>query len=90
MITIKLIIILSIFLVFLINYGIVKHYNERIIPHKNITLVKNPITIVTALYKIKSKFSNDHYIKWVENLLKLDKPIIFFVDPAIASIIKKK
>ena len=88
--TIKFIIIFFNCLVFLISYCTVKHYNEGVILNKNLTLVKDPITIVTALYKIKSKYSSDFYLKWVENLLKLDKPIIFFIDPSIANIIKSK
>lgn len=51
---------------------------------------KNNITLVTALFKIKSKFSFDKYLLWVENLLLLNTSIIFFVDKKISNIIKSK
>ena len=46
--------------------------------------------MVTALFKIKSKFSFDKYLLWVENLLLLNRSIVFFVDKNISNIIKRK
>ena len=57
---------------------------------KNNNLVKEDLTIVTALYKIKSKHPFDYYLKWVNNFLKINKPIIFFIDPKISDIVKGK
>ena len=51
---------------------------------------KDDITLVTALFKIKSKFSFDKYLLWVENLLLLNHSIVFFVDKNISNIIKNK
>ena len=39
---------------------------------------------------MKSKFSFDNYLLWVENLLLLNRSIVFFVDKEISSIIKIK
>ena len=53
--------------------------------------MKNDITLVTSLFQIdtkRHKFSD--YIKWVKNLLKINKPIVFFIQPNISEIIKKK
>jgi len=36
----------------------------------------------------RHRFSD--YLKWVNNLLKINKPIVFFVQPNISDIIKKK
>ena len=51
---------------------------------------KDDITLVTALFKIKSKFSFDKYLLWVENLLLLNRSIVFFVDKNISNIVKSK
>ncbi len=65
------------FLLFLFFYN-VKYYP------------KDEITLVTALFKMKSKFSFDKYLKWVENLLLINCSIVFFVDKEISNIIKSK
>ena len=51
---------------------------------------KDDITLVTALFKMKSKFPIDAYLNWVENLLLLNASIVFFVDKEISKIIKSK
>ena len=54
------------------------------------TYTKDEITLVTALFKIKSKFSFRNYLSWVNNLLLLNRSIIFFVDKKISKNIKRK
>ena len=51
---------------------------------------KDDITLVTALFKIKSKFPFDYYLTWVENLLLLNRSIVFYVDKRIFKIVKSK
>ena len=56
----------------------------------NLTFVKENLTLVTALYKIKSKRSFYFYQQWINNFLKINKPVIFFIDPKISETIKSK
>ena len=76
-------------------------YEERryeILKNKNITepieLVQNNLTLVTCLYKISNKYEGKNvdkgtiYYKWTKNLLRLDMPIVFFIQPEIIDIIK--
>ena len=48
------------------------------------------ITLITALFKIKSKHSFDQYLSWVDNLLKLNCSIVFFSDNETLKAIKGK
>lgn len=53
--------------------------------------IRDDITLVTSLFQIETKrhkFSD--YLKWVNNLLKINKPIVFFIQPNLSKIIKKK
>ena len=62
-------------------------YVLNVIP-KNIN--RDEITLVSALFRMETprhKFEN--YIKWVKNLLQINKPFIFYVDKNISSIIKE-
>ena len=65
-----------------------KFYSEYDITLDN--TLKDDITLVTALFKIKSKFPFKNYLKWVENLLLLNRSIIFFIDKDISNIVKKR
>lgn len=51
---------------------------------------KDDITLITALFKTKSKYPNEFYLSWVENLLLLNCSIVFFVDKQISNIIRNK
>ena len=51
---------------------------------------KDDITLVTALFKIKSKFPFEAYLNWVENLLLLNTSIVFFADKETSIIINSK
>jgi hypothetical protein len=53
--------------------------------------IQDDITLVTALFKVKSnrhKFKS--YYNWVNNLLSINRSIVFFIDKKIYSKIKKK
>ena len=76
----------SILFLFYIYYVI----NKEGLLLSNINYVKEDLTLVTALYKMKSKYSFKTYLRWVNTFLKLNKPIIFFIDPKISNIIKRK
>ena len=55
-----------------------------------ISYSKDNITLVTALFKMKSKFPLDLYLNWVENLLLLNSSIVFYVDKELLNIVKRK
>ena len=74
-----------IFLVFLLFY-LIKYFLLK----KNNKYIKNSVTLVSALFKIKSKYSFSKYLMWVQNLLKINCSLIFFVDKRISNYIKKK
>ena len=64
---------------------------SKILLNKKIkTYPKDEITLVTALFRMKSKFTIYMYLSWVSNLLLLNRSIVFFVDKKISRIIKKK
>lgn len=41
------------------------------------------VTVVTALYPIRSKFNFSQYIEWVNNFLQMRAPIVLFTEPDI-------
>ena len=49
---------------------------------------QDDITLVTSLFKIKSKYSFNNYLNWTKNLLKKNISIVFFIDKSIYKIIK--
>ena len=57
---------------------------------ENSTLIKEDLTLVTGFYKIKSKHSFNSYIQWVNTILKINKPIIFFINPKLSHLVKRK
>ena len=50
---------------------------------------KYNITLVTALYHIKSKYKFINYFNWVKNLLQINTSIVFFIDKKLSKEIKK-
>ena len=66
------IIILSLLLYFLLS--------------KRRQLINRPIcngTIVTAYYKIRSKFSHEQYVDWMSNMLTLRDCMVIFTQPEL-------
>lgn len=49
---------------------------------------RDEITLITALFKIKSKYNFANYENWVKNLLQINTSILFFVDREIFPKIK--
>ena len=70
-----------IIIILLIEFFSVKHIK---------LYLKDDITLVTALFKIKSKIEFHKYLNWVENLLLLNRSIVFFIDKEISLIVKNK
>ena len=79
------------FMIYFIEYiylfKIVKEDKEIIIDinelFENNTLlanIKDDVTIVTGYFRIKSKYKASKYSKWLNNFLKINHPMIFFVD----------
>ena len=76
-------------------------YEERryeVLKNKNITesikLVQDNLTLVTCLFKVGNRHDGYNsgqstiYYKWTKNLLRLDRPIVFFTQPEIIDILK--
>ena len=74
---IKLIFIVLIIIIFLYYLKEKNLYNQY------------DITLVTALFKIKSKFKFINYLNWVKNLLQINTSIVFFIDEKISKKVKK-
>ena len=55
---------------------------------KNIQYTQDNVTLVSAFYIMKSKFSLYTYIKWLNNLLQLNSSIVFFTEKAFMKIAK--
>lgn len=73
-------IILSIILILFVYYAKLKNKNEE-----------NYITLVTALYQLPTNRHNfSDYFIWIENFLKVNKPIVFYIQKNLSQIIKKK
>ena len=51
---------------------------------------KDNITLVTALFKIKSKFPFDKYLLWVENLFLFNSSIVFLLINKFLILLKTK
>jgi hypothetical protein len=47
------------------------------------------VTLVTAFYQIKSKFTVNHYIAWASQFLKLDASIVLFTTSDLAPVFKQ-
>ena len=53
--------------------------------------IQDEITLVTCLYQINTnrhKFSD--YLEWIDLLLQINKPIVFYIQPNLSEIIKHK
>lgn len=48
-----------------------------------------PVTIVTGLFEMKSKYPLDIYFQWAAHLLKFDTHMIVFTSPGLYSALKK-
>jgi len=56
--------------------------------HKN-KYFEDVITLVSAYYQVKSKHSNIEYLRWIRNLLLLNKSLVFFTCKKFMPIVKK-
>ena len=74
------------------NIAIINEDKNKSVDNKELNnSVQDNITLVTTLYKIKDRRHKfEEYLKWVENLLRINKPIIFFIQPGLLEIIKEK
>ena len=64
-------------------------FTFSLIDNKN--FLKDDITLVTCLYQIETNRHNfSDYLIWVDNLLQINKSIIFYVQPNLSNIIKSK
>ena len=52
---------------------------------------QDDITLITALFKIETnRYNFTNYLDWVNNLLSINRSIVFFIDKNISQLIKNK
>jgi len=49
---------------------------------------KDDLTLVSAYYRIKSKHTPEQYLKWINNIVNLNKSIVFFTNKKFMPILK--
>ena len=68
-----------------------KGINNTTINKEINNLPEDNITLVTALFKLKSnRHRFNEYLIWIENLLQINKPIVFYIEPSLLNTIKEK
>lgn len=81
----KFCIVLFLLLLFFLEF-IVTQKNKLIFKQtKNIKMDK--ITLVTAFYKIRSKHSYNEYLEWINNILKINASMVFYIENSLSKII---
>ena len=50
---------------------------------------KDDITLVSAYYRIKSKHEPEDYLKWISNIIMLNKSMVLFSNDEFIPILKK-
>jgi hypothetical protein len=45
-------------------------------------------TVVSGFFPATSKHDINHYFKWFENTLKVNAPVVFFLDPSRVDLIR--
>ena len=89
-----LLFLIELYIYYLINYEtgsviIGQYYNLQLNNPRN--FVQDDVTIVTGYQRIKSKHRFSDYNYWLNNLLKINKSMVFFIDKTIAhKIINKR
>lgn len=76
------------YIIYSINFFYSSNFNIidiKELLHKNKILyhIKDDITLVTAYIKIKSKHPVTSYLNWINNILKINHTMIFFIDKSI-------
>lgn len=56
--------------------------------NKTINYQKDDLTLVSAYYRIKSKHTPEQYLKWIKNIVRLNKSIVFFTNKKFMPILK--
>jgi hypothetical protein len=79
-------IVLFLLLFFLLEFLII--YKNKIINKWPQKLTMDKITLVTAFYKIKSKHSYQDYLEWMNNILKINRSIVFYFENFLPKKIK--
>ena len=50
---------------------------------------EDDLTLVSAYYQVKSKHSNIEYLRWIRNILLLNKSLVFFASKKFMPVVKK-
>ena len=79
-------IVLFLLLFFLLEF--LSIYKNKIINKWPQKLTMDKITLVTAFYKIKSKHSYQDYLEWMNNILKINRSIVFYFENLLPKKIK--
>ena len=87
----KLSFILFFSILYFLSMYIIKHKTPLTRVQDDITRVQDDITLVTTLFQIPTpRHSFSDYLTWVENLLQINRSIVFFIQKNISEIIKRK
>ena len=55
---------------------------------QNSKYYQDDVTLITALFKIKSKYKFENYLAWVKSFLKINASMVFFIDKSIIKEVK--
>ena len=64
-------------------------YKDSDIHKLSDNLIASPNTVVTAYFKVPSKFKHDSYNGWIKNMLSLQDPMTIFTSPDLLPIISE-
>lgn len=78
----KLINYILLMILYILNEITLKFYKKHKYP-------KDDLTLVSAYYQIKSKHSHSDYLKWMSNIVLLNKSFVFFTNKKFMPILKK-
>jgi hypothetical protein len=53
------------------------------------TLISSPNTVVTAYFRVRSKFSVDNYSSWMKNILSLQDAMVIFTEPDLVDTMRE-
>ena len=60
-------------------------FNKR----KKILYPQDDLTLVSAYYKVKSKHKYSEYLKWISNIVLLNKSFVFYTNKEFMPILKE-
>lgn len=71
------------------SHKIQRNENRSMQEHRHDILIQTNITLVTAYFQLKSKYSDDTYDKWMSHMLSMKDAMVIFTSPDFVSNILK-